>query len=228
MRALIAVLYVHRDSQSLIQFSNLNFRQGADVISEQWLWNADQLIAMDCAVVFQPRFRADRDLRRYPVKPGIDGSACYRWKGGIKYHLSAYNDENAVLPGIKFIALVHAIQITSFQNCAWYVKTSPASSLRKPDDSLIFWRSSWSRSWCLRKSRYFHSAFSIKSERPPSGTYRLTWSRISGDNETEVLIRIFRVYHQGGRKANFISFLEKLALLLILPVSYDKLLPLKN
>ena len=116
-------------------------REMANVVGEDGLRQADQLIAVNAAVVLESLLDADRNLAVKTVPAGVDRRADHAGKAGIEEKLTAYDDEYAGSPRVEGRGVSDPVEITSPQGMTWYSSTSAASSLSSAAWELMISRS---------------------------------------------------------------------------------------
>ena len=127
------------DSQSNtegdINIFHFDIRERAKIIGEYVFGQAYQVIAINCAVVFQPFIYANLYLSEETVILGINRSADNRRELGSNEQLPTDNEVNAVFFWIVFrsptdtveVAPLHASDVSRYKS--WYESTSIASAL---------------------------------------------------------------------------------------------------
>lgn len=88
---------IEREGEGTIQFAEFLARQTANVVGEGRLGKADELVAMDRAVVLQAFINSYRDLGRQAVVNRVNGRASYGGKARVDERLTSNDDEYAGL-----------------------------------------------------------------------------------------------------------------------------------
>lgn len=89
--------------------------QCADVGSQRRFGQADQLVAMDAAVVLQPLAGANRHLGGQPIVCGVDGRARDGNMAGCDLRLPADDDKLALAAGVAPGRPLNAMQLAAPQ-----------------------------------------------------------------------------------------------------------------
>ena len=183
--------------QSSPEFGGLRWGEGAHEIGEHILGKADQLVAVDTAVVLQSFSDAHPDLSGETVIRGINGCADHRGETGIDDNLTAHNHEDPRSLWIARRPLLDAIQLTASHTSTWYDKTSAASRLRRAACVSRISRSRASLSRRASKAIRLRTARSMTADRFLAGPANRSISAIrSSESVIEVLVFILPVYHR--------------------------------
>jgi len=123
------------NAQSSVEFLYFRIRERADVIGKQGFREADQIIAINSAIVFEPFSYTYLNLSGNISIISTNRSAYYSRELRINQHLSGNNQINAIIFWVIFISLVNSIKFASFHlsssshNGTWYERFSMASLL---------------------------------------------------------------------------------------------------
>ena len=93
-KMLLSSVDVERHAQRLFQFGELPCRQGSHEVRQGRLGQADELVAVDAALVLESLAGAHRDLGGQPLARRVDRGADHRRKPRLEHGLSTHHHED--------------------------------------------------------------------------------------------------------------------------------------
>lgn len=102
-----------------IELKELCLRKAANIVSESRLWETDEVVTVNAAVVLETLLDSDRNLTVKTVSACIDGGTDNARKTGINEQLAAHNDEDSGSSRVELRWMPDSVKITPYHGMTW-------------------------------------------------------------------------------------------------------------